>query len=241
MMQAMPDERVPAALPAEAAARLGRLMADGFELQKDLTGRQPIAFEGGYQDWYSTALALVAQLLPDRRADFEALYAPKRRRIDIETYGIRDYLLGLSLHGGYGPLDAMRAIAARRFHQQLMILRSAEAALAPGLHRLEAMAVASLTEEHLAAAESLAEAAPNAASACLVALLRTRLARIARARSAIRPPAPETVVLSLAREGVISPEQALLCRTALRCGRPGGPELPPYHQLKEAVVLIAIA
>lgn len=117
--------------------KLDRLLANGFELLKDLTGEQPEAFSGLYLGWYSEASGLIRQLAPGRSAEFDRLYRPeRRRRLDYETYVIEDYLLGVSLHGGFGRLDAMRAIAARRFHLQLLLLKSLQPAMRLGLEDL---------------------------------------------------------------------------------------------------------
>src|SRR3954464_5420173 len=55
-------------------------------------------FSVGYQAWYSEAVALIRQTLPDRLGDFVAHYeAPKRKELTPHTYRIADYLLGHSI------------------------------------------------------------------------------------------------------------------------------------------------
>lgn len=61
------------------------------------------SFKADYQRWYSEALVLLRQLLPDRVADFIRHYEkPKNRKaIDFENYRIEDYLQGLRVTQGY--------------------------------------------------------------------------------------------------------------------------------------------
>ena len=56
-------------------------------------------FVDGYQRWYSAAMVLVKQLLPDRLDDFVRHYErPKTRKlVNHETYRILDYLQGLTV------------------------------------------------------------------------------------------------------------------------------------------------
>jgi hypothetical protein len=75
-------------------------------------------FGSEYQHWYSQALRVVEQLLPDRYNEFRALHKDERRkRLDIETYGIADYI------GGYAPISFTREASSNRalacFRQQI--------------------------------------------------------------------------------------------------------------------------
>jgi hypothetical protein len=85
-------------------------------------------FGSEYQHWYSQALRVVEQLLPDRYNEFRALHKDERRkRLDIETYGIADYI------GGYAPISFTREASSNRalacFRQQIDIVRTAKARL----------------------------------------------------------------------------------------------------------------
>ncbi len=67
-------------------------------------------------------------LLPTRLADFQALYQlPKRRRTDLETYGIADYLAGYTLVG-YSSVNVVQA----KFYQQYQILQACREKLGLG-------------------------------------------------------------------------------------------------------------
>jgi len=56
-------------------------------------------FASAYQHWYSEAVSLVRQLMPDRLADFARLYErPKNRKeITVENYRIEDACQGLKV------------------------------------------------------------------------------------------------------------------------------------------------
>ena len=127
---ALTHELAGGAVPTDTGQQLDKLLASGFELLRDLTGSQPEAFAGLYLSWYGEAAGVIRLLMPGRLDEFNRLYRQdRRRRLDHESYCIEDYLLGVSLHGGFGQLDAMRAIAARRFHLQLLLLKSLQPAL----------------------------------------------------------------------------------------------------------------
>src|SRR5690242_10455185 len=81
-------------------------------------------FSDEYQSWYSPALRVVEQLLPDRYNEFRNLYKNERRKqLDIETFGIADYI------GGYSPVSFGPQTAANRalncFKQQIAIVGTA--------------------------------------------------------------------------------------------------------------------
>src|SRR3546814_13859148 len=56
-----------------------------------------------YEQWYSEALALIVQLLPERAEDFRSYYRPKGARKDLRwsNYTMSDYLRGTTVRS-YG-------------------------------------------------------------------------------------------------------------------------------------------
>ena len=77
-----------------------------------------------YQKWYTRALAVVRQLIPERLPEFEEQYKlDKRKGIDSSTYTIGDYLLGFRITKG---LTNEFAAFQMRFLNQLAILGSAQ-------------------------------------------------------------------------------------------------------------------
>lgn len=57
------------------------------------------AVEMEYQEWYSEALPVVKQILPDRYEEFRRQYELDKSpdEIDFKTYTISDYLIGLQV------------------------------------------------------------------------------------------------------------------------------------------------
>jgi len=110
-------------------------------------------FSADYQMWYSEALALIRQLLPDRMADFAKLYErPKttRKEITHENYTIEDYLFGLIITFGAGMESAIP-----RFFQQLGILKSAKQRFESSLFDIKQVLQADLFDSELEAAKEL--------------------------------------------------------------------------------------
>jgi hypothetical protein len=72
------------------------------------------SFRRNYQLWYTEALAVIRQIIPDRQVEFEHLYRGdgKRRNIDITNFTIQDWLNGIKFNDhGVNGFDA----AAMRF------------------------------------------------------------------------------------------------------------------------------
>jgi hypothetical protein len=82
-----------------------------------------------YQIWYSVALALVKQTLPERVDEFQELYLCKKRKvseISYLTYGISDYFLGLNVTRGINKEPIVDSLTAflMKFQQQVTIVLS---------------------------------------------------------------------------------------------------------------------
>lgn len=74
-----------------------------------------IFFINAYDLWYSKALNIVKNLLPDRVNDFILLYRnDKRKEIRPSTYTISDALKGVSIKGSCSPLSALPNILQQR-------------------------------------------------------------------------------------------------------------------------------
>jgi hypothetical protein len=94
---------------------------------EDFIKKLPV-FQTTYQAWYSEALALLTQLLPERVDDFRRLYEkPKnRKQITFENYHIEDYLQGLRVTRGGTEVVVDSKAALPRFAQQMAILSAAK-------------------------------------------------------------------------------------------------------------------
>lgn len=113
-----------------------------------------------YQGWYSEALALLRQLLPDRVQDFMRHYdKPKgRKEITNENYCIEDYLQGLNITQGIYKEKVVGPDAAiPRFAQQLAIVEAAQVRFDSSLFEIRQLVQADLLDSELTAADELAK------------------------------------------------------------------------------------
>ena len=117
-------------------------------------------FKQDYQRWYSEALALLRQLLPDRVADFMRHYEKPKTRKDIsyENYRVEDYLQGLIVTRGY-PKETVVATSAAipQFRQQLAIVQAAKGRFESSLFEIRQLVQADLLDSEIEAAELLAK------------------------------------------------------------------------------------
>lgn len=136
------------------------------QLKKQLKGKteefikELPSFDTEYQRWYSEALALLKQVLPDRVADFVRHYEkPKtRKEITYENYRIEDYLQGLTVtRGVYKEKVVGQDAAVPQFRQQLAIVEAAQARFESSLFDIRHMVQADLLDSELEAAEHLAK------------------------------------------------------------------------------------
>jgi hypothetical protein len=89
-------------------------------------------FKTEYQAWYSPALRVVQQLLPDRYDEFRELYKPARRKeIDAENYGVADFIAGIRIVRGFNNEEVFssRSAALGKFGHQIAIIQTAEGRL----------------------------------------------------------------------------------------------------------------
>ncbi|RWP88381.1 MAG: hypothetical protein EOR12_16865 [Mesorhizobium sp.] len=109
-----------------------------------------------YQGWYSEALALVSQLIPEREEDFRSYYAPKgpRKEILYSNYTMSDYLRGTTIrrHADIvvGPTAAVPAI-----FQQFNIVAGLANRFSSTLYDIKTLLHADLMDDELDAAEEL--------------------------------------------------------------------------------------
>lgn len=137
------------------AALKKQLKEKADEYIKDLP-----SFASAYQRWYSEALSVVRQLLPDRLTDFTRHYEKPKTRKDItyENYRVEDYLQGLEVTRGYDKEKVVGKDAAiPQFRQQLAILNAAEARFESSLFDIRQLVQADLLDSELEAAEHLAK------------------------------------------------------------------------------------
>lgn len=112
-------------------------------------------FKSKYDSWYSEALVLVKQIIPDRYDDFIKQYKnEKRKEVDFLTYTVSDYLVGLrTTRGGQTVVDQSAAIP--KMQNQNSILASAEKRFESSLFDLQEVLQADIYDSELSAAKDL--------------------------------------------------------------------------------------
>jgi hypothetical protein len=124
-------------------------------------------FISEYQRWYSLALRVVEQLLPDRYSEFRNLYRDERRKtVDLWTYGVADYINGV--RPGVIAKGSEGARAMRCLRQQISILETAEERLEAVLADISRSLHSEILDDELGAARNLL-AASHIRSAGVVA------------------------------------------------------------------------
>lgn len=145
-------EYYPEQFELQVTEKLGKEKAD--QIIEELPN-----FSDKYQTWYSEALALVRQTLPDRLRDFISYYEyPRvRKEISFSNYMIRDYLQGLKISRGVDRQDLDGRSAIPEFEQQLNILKAAGETLDSSLIDLKLTLQADLFDTELDSAHALAK------------------------------------------------------------------------------------
>lgn len=113
-------------------------------------------FVEAYHHWYSEALLLVKQLLPDRLADFVRLYErPKvRKEMSHDSYRIEDACQGLAgTLRGQVTVDAKTAV--NLLEQQVAIVESIKRRFESSLFDIKQLVQADLFDSELGAAREL--------------------------------------------------------------------------------------
>lgn len=106
-----------------------------------------------YNGWYSEALIVVKQLLPDRLEDFISQYKnDKRKSITSDNYVILDYLNGsqVKIDGKYS-----RAAAIMKMQNQWSIVESVKKCFKSSLCNIQGILEADIFDSELLAAEAL--------------------------------------------------------------------------------------
>lgn len=141
------------------------------------------SFGKSYQGWYSTALRVVEQLLPDRLEEFRELHRPPRpvKQLDFSSYTVSDYVNGIVVTSGFDRepvFDAKRAGLAKLMIQ-IDIVESAQARLDFKLADIQGVIEARLLGDELSAARELLDAGYlRAAGAVAGVVLEHHLQRV---------------------------------------------------------------
>jgi len=133
-------------------------LPDDFKMKFEEKGIKFPKFISEYDHWYSEALLVIKQIIPDRYEDFIKQYKnEKRKEISFLTYGISDYLLGLrSTKGGF-EVVADQTSAIPKMQIQNSILASAEKRFESALFDIQEVLQADIYDSELEAARALAK------------------------------------------------------------------------------------
>jgi hypothetical protein len=132
-------------------------------------------FRSKYQTWYTEALVLIKQILPDRLTDFIRHYEiPKQRKeFSYGNYAIEDFLQGIVVSRNGVRLFGGEA-AIPRFSQQLAIIESAKARFSSTLFDIHQLVQAEIFDSELDAANELAKKGFTRAAGALVGVVLER-------------------------------------------------------------------
>jgi hypothetical protein len=138
--------------------------------------------EKEYEAWYSEALMVVKQIIPERANDFISLYKnDKRKEISFATYTMSDYLIGLRTTLGE-RIIADQASALPKFKQQLNILQACEKRFGSSLFDIKQLLIADIFDDELdSARELLKKGFVRASGAVAGVVLEKHLSQVAAA------------------------------------------------------------
>jgi len=155
------------------AKEIEGLVAQGAQLLTELAEGDSSKFRGGYQIWYTRALAVVQQLIPERLDEFIRLYDEKDK-----IYTIAWYLREVS------PDNTDRNTAYMRFFSQYQILESAQTRLNDILTNIYGLVQAEILDNELDAATELWKAGHIRSAGTLAGVVLERhLAKVCASRN----------------------------------------------------------
>ena len=139
----------------EFVERLQKIIPDKGEQEAFLKALPD--FHELYEPWYSEALVVVRQLLPDRTSNFISFYEkPKARKsIQYGNYVIQDYLQHLTTSDHWGNVAVGMSAALPQFRQQLAILKAVRARFDSSLFEIRQLVQADIFDSEIDAAREL--------------------------------------------------------------------------------------
>lgn len=144
-----------------SGSKMWRLCFDGKKTKKQImTDFIKRPYE--YQNWYTRALPVIKQLLPDRLTEFEELYIAKsnRKEITASNYTISDFLMGITVTRGLSsePVFDTKSTFMVKFQQQTAILQSAYSRIDSILSNITSVLKAELLDDEIEKARELLKA-----------------------------------------------------------------------------------
>jgi len=135
------------------------LLEEGIKLQLHERDKNIGILAPEYESWYTRALAVVSQVIPERVEDFRSAYRlDKRKEINFETYTISDYLIGLVVKwAGTPTIDTDQAYTTKLL-RQISILKAAADIAPSALRDIQTVLRAELIDDDIEAAKELQKA-----------------------------------------------------------------------------------
>lgn len=161
------------------------------EAELDKLEAELLSFPRAYHRWYSEALVLVKQLLPDRVKDFVGLYEIPSHRpsCNRENYRIADACANRSGPGSVTPMEAMPLL-----REQIAIFESAALRLESSLFDMRQLVQADLFDSEIDAARELFEKGfGRAAGAVAGVVLEGHLKEVCASHNLTPPKAHPTI------------------------------------------------
>lgn len=141
-----------------------------------------------YQIWYSKSLPVIQQLLPERYIEFQEYYKlDKRKGIDVVTYTINDYLMGITQtkYTGEETFSSL-GVFTQKFQSQIDILESAVKRIDSLLVNIKGVLQAELFDDELQVANELFKKKHlRAAGAVAGVVVERHLGQVAQTHSII--------------------------------------------------------
>jgi hypothetical protein len=170
----------------QVRSELASLLEEGRALYKKEGLEEATHKTGGfamtYHRWYSRALPVVRQLVPERFDEFQSYFRdPRRKEMTLSNYGVQDYIAGLTKSYQAEPIHWKNA-ALNGLLAQVAIVQSAEDRFDSILGSIEDVLRAELLDDEIAVAQDLvAKNHLRASGAVAGVVLETHLARVADA------------------------------------------------------------
>lgn len=174
----------------EVIAELDDLVDQTTDLIKAIAGDHQKSYDrfaAPYQIWYTKALSVMNAFATDRLDEFRRYYDadPRRKRMDVETYVVQDFLSGIGLansQSGNLPFDTLN-ITRIRVGSQASILAAVRARLPTVLADIEGALAASLEDSTIVAARQLSKVNLRASGALAGVVIEEHLQRVAVAHA----------------------------------------------------------
>jgi hypothetical protein len=167
-----------------------QLIQEGSELI-DLVAKKDgyfVTFATKYQIWYTKCLRIIEFLAKDRLNEFKSYYEiePKRARLNMNTYVIQDFCMGLVPLPKYNsdkPAFDQYYIAFAKLHNQTGILKSLESRIDSVYSDVQGIMLSEILDKELKESEKLLKMNTRSAGSLAGVVLESHLQKVAQNHS----------------------------------------------------------